>query len=146
MNFNFLGVYFYAIDSKNRLAIPSKFRSALDSQQELILTQGLEGCLNLYPLSSWAKLNEKMESIALNDKSEMRAFKRMLFSSAAEVSLDMDGRILIPQTLVEYAQLKREIAVVGGRDKIEIWAKSLWQEYQARHKTTFARHTANLEL
>ena len=146
MNPNFIGIYFYSMDSKNRLAIPAKFRASLQGQKEIILSQGLEGCLNLYPSEAWVKLTEKLESFPLKNKVEQRAFKRMLFASASNIEFDEEGRILVPQHLVQYGQLNRDIVVIGLGEKIEIWSKALWEKYQSRQKSAFARHASSLEI
>lgn len=143
---NFVGVYFYSLDAKNRLSIPSRMRSLLIGPRELVLSCGLEGCLNLYSSHSWIKLHEKLESTPLKNKSEQRAFKRMLYANASEVELDDDGRILISQNLIDYARLRREAAILGVGEKIEIWAKSLWLDYEKRQRNTFRRHASKLEI
>lgn len=145
-NPNFVGVYFYSMDSKNRLAIPSKFRFSFPNPKELVLSRGLEGCLTLYLLEGWLKLNEKLESMSLKNRTEQRAFKRMLYASACEVELDDEGRILIPQHLAVYGQLRREVSIIGLGEKIEIWAKHHWQNYQKKQSTAFTRHAAQLEI
>ena len=134
---NFIGLYFYSIDVKNRLAIPAKIRLFLSPKKELILSCGLEGCLSLYPSDAWTKLREKLELAPLKDKSEQRAFKRMLFASACAVEFDEEGRILIPQPLVDYAQLKNNVAIIGMGQKIEIWAKHLWLNYEKKEQIVF---------
>ena len=145
-NPNFVGSFFYSIDSKNRLAVPSKFRFYFRSRKELVLSQGLEGCLNLYPLEAWGQLKSRLETMSLKNKMEQRAFKRMLYSSASEVELDEEGRILIDQSLVDYAQLKREAAIIGLGEKIEIWSKEKWEAYRRRQKSAFSRHADELEI
>lgn len=92
------------------------------------------------------QLYEKLESMPLKDKSEQRAFKRMLFSSACEVEFDEEGRILIPQPLVDYAQLRNDAAILGLGQKIEIWAKHRWLVYEKKQRTAFSRHAAELEI
>jgi len=143
---NFIGVYHYSLDAKNRLAIPVKFRSSLEVQKESVLTQGLEKCLTLYSSSAWQKVKEKLDQYTLKNRVDMRAFKRMLFSSASEVSFDEEGRILVPQHLVGYAQLKKEVVLIGLGEKIEIWSKHLWEQYEKKQKVTFERHASELEL
>ncbi|MBI1979835.1 MAG: division/cell wall cluster transcriptional repressor MraZ [Elusimicrobia bacterium] len=146
MNPNFIGTYAYSIDTKNRLAIPAKFRQALRSQKELILSCGLEGCLQLYPLSSWARLGQKLEASMLRDKKGQRAFKRMLYANACNVELDEEGRILIPQNLILYALLKREAKILGVGEKIEIWSEAQWKKYERDQKTAFLKHASQLEI
>jgi len=143
---NFVGAYFYALDAKNRLAIPSKIRFLVAKPKDLVLTCGLEGCLNLYPSDVWKKIGEKLETMALKDRSAHRAFKRMLFASAAEVEFDDEGRILIPQHLSRYADLKRDAAIIGLGEKIEIWSKQRWTSYEKRQGGAFARYASQLEI
>lgn len=145
-NPNFIGSYFYSLDTKNRLAIPSKFRLFIRRPETLILSQGLESCLELYPTDSWVKLSEKLENISIKNKKEKRAFKRILFSNASEVQFDEEGRILIPQLLVDYACLKKEAAVIGMGEKIEIWAKHLWIPYYKKQQNSFIQHASKIEL
>ena len=143
---NFVGAYFYALDAKNRLAIPSKIRLAIRRPKDLVLTCGLEGCLNLYQGDAWQKIGEKLETMALKDRSAHRAFKRMLFASASEVEFDDEGRILVPQHLAAYAFLKREAAIIGLGEKIEIWAKQKWIHYEKKQRGAFARYASRLEI
>ncbi len=145
-NPNFIGTHYYSLDAKNRLAVPAKFRFYLEQDKELILTQGLEGCLNLFPQTSWTNLQERLNNASHKNKMEERAFKRMLFASASFVECDEEGRILIPQNLVEYSKLKREVAVIGMGRKIEVWSKILWQQYQKKQMASFARNSAQMEI
>lgn len=142
---NFVGRDFYTMDAKNRLAIPAKMRLSISGKKELILSRGLEGCLNLYPLNIWLDLNEKLESMPIKNKTEQRAFKRMFYANACEVDFDDEGRILIPQHLVDYAQLRKEVAIVGLVKKIEIWAKHLWLLYERKQQTVFKRLASRFE-
>lgn len=112
----------------------------------MVLCRGLEGCLYLYSFEGWEKLQLKLESQPLKNKSAQRAFKRMLFASACEVSFDEEGRILVPQTLVDYAKLKKDVAVIGLGQKIEVWSKNVWAVYERKHSGTFSRHAADLDI
>ena len=143
---NFVGVYFYAMDAKNRLAIPSKIRFAIKRPRELVISCGLEGCLNLYQGEVWQSIGEKLETTPLKNKSEQRAFKRMLYASACEVEFDDEGRILIPQHLASYADLKRDAAIIGVGEKIEIWSKPRWSAYEKRQRSAFQRYASQLEI
>lgn len=143
---NFIGTHYYSLDAKNRLAVPAKFRFYLEQDKELVITQGLEGCLNLFPQSSWATLQERLSGTPLKNKMDSRAFKRMLYASASFVECDEEGRILIPQNLVEYSKLKREVAVIGMGAKIELWSKSLWQQYQKKQMAAFSRNASQMEI
>ncbi len=143
---NFIGTHFYSLDAKNRLAVPAKFRYYLEQDKELVITQGLEGCLNLFPQSSWRILQEKLAATQMKNRLEARAFKRMLYASAGFVECDEEGRVLIPQNLVEFAKLKREVAVIGMGSKIEVWSKILWTQYQKKQMAAFNRNSSQMEV
>ncbi|WP_373898342.1 division/cell wall cluster transcriptional repressor MraZ [Haloimpatiens sp. FM7315] len=122
----FMGEYQHAIDSKNRMIIPSKFRENLGNT--FVLTKGLDGCLYCYPMDEWTRLEIKLKELPLTNKNA-RAFVRFFFSGANEVSLDKQGRTLIPQSLCEYANIIKEIVSIGVATRIEIWSKEKWEEY-----------------
>lgn len=122
----FIGEYQHAIDGKNRIIIPSKFREELGS--EFVLTKGLDGCLYAYPMNEWSVMEEKLKKLPLTSK-DARAFVRFFFSGANEVVIDKQGRALIPQNLCEYASIEKEIVSIGVSTRVEIWAKNKWDEY-----------------
>lgn len=122
----FIGEYQHAIDNKNRMIIPSKFREELGSS--FVLTKGLDGCLYAYTTSEWKILEEKLKGLPLTSK-DARAFVRFFFSGANEIEADKQGRALIPQNLMEYAGIEKEIVSIGVSTRIEIWSKSKWDEY-----------------
>ncbi|MTK12478.1 MAG: division/cell wall cluster transcriptional repressor MraZ [Clostridiaceae bacterium] len=122
----FIGEYEHALDSKNRIIVPSKFREELGNK--FILTKGLDGCLYAYPLSEWEILEQKLKNLPLTSKNA-RAFVRFFFSGANEIDVDKQGRSLIPQNLLEYAEVKKEIVSIGVSNRVEIWSKENWEEY-----------------
>lgn len=122
----FIGEYNHALDAKNRMIIPSKLRDELGNK--FILTKGLDGCLYAYPLNEWKILEEKLKSLPLTNK-DARAFVRFFFSGATEVELDKQGRGLIPQNLIEYANIEKEIVSIGVLSRVEIWSKNKWNNY-----------------
>lgn len=122
----FIGEYQHALDSKNRIIIPAKFREKLGSK--FVMTKGLDGCLYAYPMDEWAKLEEKLKALPLTNK-DARAFVRFIFSGAAEIEIDKQGRALIPQNLIEYAGIIKEIVTIGVLSRIEIWSKEKWNKY-----------------
>ncbi|SKA77076.1 MraZ protein [Clostridium sp. USBA 49] len=122
----FIGEYQHAIDNKNRMIIPSKFREFLG--ERFVLTKGLDGCLYVYTLDEWKILEDKLKKLPLTNK-EARAFVRFFFSGANEIDVDKQGRALIPQNLLEYAGIKKEIVSIGVSTRIEIWSKEKWEEY-----------------
>lgn len=122
----FIGEYQHGLDSKNRIIIPSKFRDEIGGK--FVLTKGLDGCLYAYTLDEWKILEEKLKALPLTNK-DARAFVRFFFSGASEVELDKQGRGLIPQNLIEYAGIEKEIVSIGVLTRVEIWSKQKWQEY-----------------
>ena len=122
----FIGEYQHALDSKNRIIVPSKFRIELGD--EFILTKGLAGCLYAYPMNEWKLLEEKLKKLPLTNR-DARAFVRFFFSGANEITVDKQGRALIPQNLIEYASIDKEIVSIGVSTRLEIWSKTKWNEY-----------------
>ncbi|NLK95853.1 MAG: division/cell wall cluster transcriptional repressor MraZ [Clostridiales bacterium] len=122
----FIGEYQHALDSKNRMIVPSKLREELGSK--FVITKGLDGCLYAYPLSEWKILEEKLKTLPLTNK-DARAFVRFFFSGASEVEMDKQGRGLIPQNLKEYAGIEKEIVSIGVLSRVEIWSKDKWNNY-----------------
>lgn len=122
----FIGEYQHAIDSKNRMIIPSKFREELGIA--FILTKGLDGCLYAYTMDEWKVLETKLKKLPLTNRNA-RAFVRFFFSGANEISVDKQGRALVPQNLIEYASINKEIVSIGVSTRVEIWSKEKWNDY-----------------
>lgn len=122
----FIGEYQHSIDSKNRMMVPAKFRQDLGGG--FIITKGLDGCLYIYTKEEWARIEDKLKTLPLTSK-EARAFTRFFFSGASEVDIDKQGRTLIPQNLIEYAKIKKDIVSIGVSTRIEIWSKENWEKY-----------------
>lgn len=122
----FIGEYQHAVDVKNRMIIPSKFREDLDDR--FVVTKGLDNCLYAYPMGEWANLEQKLKSLPLSNK-DARAFVRFFFSGAVECELDKQGRFVVPVNLIEYANIKKEIVIIGVSTRFEIWSKENWDTY-----------------
>ena len=121
----FMGEYNHTIDAKGRLIIPARFRELLG--EEFILTKGLDGCLSIYPLDEWNAFETKLRALPLTNKNA-RTFTRFFVAGATNCELDKQGRILVPQTLREFAGLEKEVVLTGNLDRIEIWSKEKWSE------------------
>jgi len=124
----FIGEYVHSIDAKGRMMIPSKYRVKLGGT--FVLTKGLDRCLSIYTLDGWNKFEEKLKTLPLSNK-EARQFTRFFLSGAEECSLDSQGRILVPQSLREYACLNKEIVSIGVSNRIEIWDLDTWKKYSS---------------
>ena len=128
----FRGHHEHSIDEKGRTSIPSKFREVLQKKYEderLIITN-FDHCLWAYPLKEWHEIEKKVSNLP-QFKKEVKALQRLFISAASECPIDKQGRILIPETLRQYAGLERDLIVVGMSNRIEIWDKMRWKnEYQ----------------
>jgi len=123
----FIGEYYYNLDTKGRMAIPSKIRNQVG--ETLIITRGLDSCLFLYEKKDWEQLAEKIKNLPLS-QANSRAFARLMLAGAMEVTIDNQGRILIPDYLRNYADLKKKIVLVGVYDRLEIWDEDNWNTYK----------------
>ena len=123
----FLGEFKHNIDSKGRVAIPVKFRTRLDGGA--IITRGLDKCLFLFPKTEWDSLVKKLINLPLA-KADSRAFVRLMLSGAGDVEFDLQGRILIPESLRRYSGLDKNIIITGLYNRIEIWNEAEWEKYK----------------
>ena len=121
----FMGEYNHTIDAKGRLIIPAKFRGLLGG--EFILTRGLDGCLSIYPMDEWKTFEEKLRALPLTNKNA-RTFSRFFVAGATMCELDKQGRILVPQTLREFAGLEKDVVLTGNLNRIEVWSREKWSE------------------
>ncbi len=141
----FRGRYEHALDSKGRISIPSKFREILHQKydDQLIITN-FDHCLLAFPNEEWNQLVEqKMSSFSILRK-ETSSFLRFFYSSAIECIIDPQGRLLIPQTLRDYANLKKDVVLLGEGRFIEIFAKERWQEEAKKAEEGFDQMRDNL--
>ena len=122
-----IGEYTHIIDAKKRLAIPSKLRRELGLKA--VITRGLDNCLFVFPLKEWQKLVEKLSNLPIGQK-DTRGFSRLMLAGATEVDLDSLGRILVPDYLKDYAQLKKNVIIAGVYNRLEIWDKIKWDNFK----------------
>ena len=134
----FYGEYEYTLDKKGRVVVPPDFRVFFKEHyvERLFLTRGLDKCLFLFTEEDWKTQESKFKSLPFT-KSETRKFNRLYFSGATQVSCDRQGRILVPKYLKDYAEIKRDVMVVGVSNRIEIWSKEKWHEYYESSKQSF---------
>ena len=125
----FIGEYRHSIDQKGRLAVPVKFRKALELGA--IVTRGLDGCLYLYPAEAWNVVAEKLAKLPMS-QSNSRAFARLMLAGAMDVVLDKQGRIVLPDYLRNYATIGKDVVVAGLYDRLELWDKATWETYKKR--------------
>ncbi len=136
-----IGEYIYSIDQKKRLAIPAKFRSKLG--RKAVVTRGVDSCLVIYPIVEWAKLAKKLQELPVS-KVDARGFARIMLSGAVDVILDKLGRILLPDYLKKYAGLKKEVAILGLSNRLEIWDNRKWEQYKQKKEKEVGEMVSNL--
>ena len=126
----FYGEFAHALDAKDRVIIPSKFRDIFKKKRigKFYITRGLDRCLFVFPENEWKAQDQKFKKLPFT-KQEARQFNRLYFSGAAEVSCDKQGRILLPPYLKEYAEIHEHVMIVGLSDRFEIWALEKWKTY-----------------
>lgn len=123
-----IGEYKHSLDPKKRLSIPSKFRKELG--EGAVITRGLDNCLFVFPSAYWHQLAERLGNMPLVQQ-DSRSFARLLLSGAMEVDFDSLGRILIPEYLKHYADLKKTAVVAGLYNRLEIWDEQRWEQYKS---------------
>lgn len=139
----FLGEYNHHLDPKGRLAIPSHFRE--EFKEGLVLTRGLDKCLVVYPPPEWEKMVEKIASLPTT-RIKARRIARFVFSSTFYLKLDGQGRILLPLSLRQYAELKKIVFLIGVNSYVEIWDKELWEKEKALTSQNAWQFTEEIEL
>ncbi|EKD49486.1 MAG: hypothetical protein ACD_63C00125G0004 [uncultured bacterium] len=123
----FIGEYSHSIDHKGRLAIPAKFKKEL--LRGAVVTRGLDNCLFVYTKNEWGKLAEKLSTLPISQKNS-RAFARLMLAGAMDVSLDSQGRIILPEYLREFAGIGKQVVIAGLYSRLEIWDMRKWQSYK----------------
>lgn len=128
----FLGEYSHTIDDKGRLTIPARFRGELAAG--LVVTRGFDQNLVVYPINEWEKLATDIMSRPVSD-TNVREFRRRVFSGAIDLEPDRQGRILLPPYLREFAAIQNEVTLVGMYNYIELWQADSWsavrQDFEA---------------
>ena len=126
----FSGAFEHSVDSKGRTVMPARIRAKLG--ETFVMTKGLEGCIWVFSEKRWPEVQEKLIPNGFLD-SRGRKLERFFMGAATETAPDKQGRIAISQILMDHAGIKPgdSVWVVGLTDKVEIWEKSRWEEFNA---------------
>lgn len=130
MRTRFRGINSVNMDSKGRIAIPVKYRNYLLEERGacLIITIDTnDKCLLLYPLPEWEEIEKQVEALPSFDQ-QARRLQRLLIGYATEVDVDKQGRILLPVMLRDYAELDKQVVLVGQGKRFELWSKDSWEK------------------
>ena len=121
----FEGGFSHNADTKGRIILPSSFREELGDS--LVITKGLDRCLYVFHVDIWNEYREKISKLPFSDPGT-RTFIRHFISFSSRLDFDANGRVLVPNTLREYAGIKRDILSMGAINHIEIWSKEYFDE------------------
>ena len=124
-----IGEYTHTVDDKKRISLPSKFRKEMG--KKIVITSGLDNCLFMYPQSEWKLIAGKLSGLGMG-QSDTRGFARFMLAGAVEIEVDSLGRILIPDFLRAFADLKNKVVFTGVMNRIEIWNDTKWTAYKER--------------
>lgn len=141
VNYMLTGEYRHTIDDKGRVIIPSKIRSEMGS--DIIITRGLDGCLFGYNSKTWNSIMDKLNTLPFT-KRDARNFTRFFTSGAITLEFDKQGRINIPGYLNEYANISKDVVIVGVINRIEIWSKDKWEEFMNSNVDSLSDISENL--
>lgn len=123
----FSGTYSHSLDTKNRLFIPARFREELG--EKFFVMRNVDGCLDIISIEDRDRLAEKLSKLP---RSQSADIKRFLFAAAGDCVADSQGRIVLPQQLIEYAALEKNVCIIGAVDHIEIWDEERYAEIRER--------------
>jgi MraZ protein len=142
----FRGQFEHAIDAKGRTSFPSRFRDVLaGTDLRLVLTRAVfDRCLHLYPLRGWEELEAKIAEMPQFDPHAV-AFRRMYLSAAIECELDKQGRILVPPSLREHAELQKDVVWAGMGRTAELWSKERWHAAHAMSEAELSSFKTAME-
>jgi len=124
----FFGEFEYKIDEKGRVLIPPIFRRELG--EGVVLTPGVEKCINAYPLAGWKKVAAAFTTGSISP-SKLRKLNRAIFATAFRLNIDGQGRIALPIPLREYAEIEDEVVITGVNTYLELWNKKQWEAEKA---------------
>lgn len=131
----FLGTYAPKLDDKGRVILPAKFRDELSGG--LVITRGQERCLYVFTEREFENVHEKIRQAPVSNK-QARDFLRVFLSGASQERPDSQHRVTIPATLREYANLGRDLTIIGAGSRAEIWDTATWDAYYESTEAAFS--------
>lgn len=120
----FIGTYQHNIDAKGRVIIPAKFREELGDA--FYVTMGINNCLFVLSKEQWNLFLEKLSGQPMSKATDI---SRFFCAGATEAVPNAQGRVLIPENLRKYANLDKDVTVIGSGNRVEIWNTEKWNEY-----------------
>jgi len=141
----FYGEYYHTVDRKGRLILPARFREICKEHgiERFFITRGLDKCIFMFNEEEWRVQEQKFKSMPFT-KQESRNFNRLFFAGAVEIVPDKQGRFIVPAYLKDYANIKRDVIIIGISNRIEIWNSATWKEFYANSSGGFEQIAENL--
>lgn len=135
---SFKGQATYSVDSKGRAAIPAKMRQVLmpDDQKTFTAVRGFDQCILAYPLSIWRKQEAEISALSIYNP-DNRDFIRLMLCQAEDVSLDSQGRVMLPKPLVNFAGIEDRVLIIGALRWIEFWNPATFEAHMAKRAANF---------
>lgn len=136
----FTSEYECKLDAKGRLVLPARIKNNLPDSlsNEIVIRRGFEPCLVVYPMVEYKKIFNKLAG--LNEfNEEHRTLQRNFFRGNVEAELDSNGRFLIPKKMLQYAQIEKDVTVVGAGNRIELWNPDVYEQYLIKDSTEFSK-------
>ena len=129
----FRGRYEHTVTNTGRVSIPSRFREVCRDKygEETFVITNFDQCLVAYPMKEWNEIETKISELP-QFRQDVTAFMRYLMGGAVDCPVDSQGRVLIPQSLRNHANINKEVVMIGMLKKIEIWAKETWDEQESK--------------
>ena len=128
------------LDTKGRLVLPARIKAQLPSGEgnELVIRRGFEPCLIIYPMVEFKKVFSKISGLSEFNE-EYRKLQRNFFSGTATVELDSNGRFVIPRNMLSYAQLEKDLTLVGMGNKVEVWNPSIYEKHLIKDSSELSK-------
>ena len=130
----FIGEVSHTIDSKGRIVIPARFRDGFTDN--LVVTKGLDGCLNIYTVEQFDKIAENLDNLPPT-KRDAREYVRLFVAKALPCEIDVQNRINLSSTLIQEANLVKQCVFVGAINHIELWALDAWEKWYQDHNDSY---------
>ena len=129
----FIGEFSYTIDTKGRLNIPSKFRQSLskDNKNTFVIARGLDKCIWVYPLIEWKQIEKNLRDLSSLSITHRR-FIRNTARYATPSTYDKQGRVMLNSSLIEFANLDKDVLIIGMINKMEIWNPNILEEIEKK--------------
>jgi len=130
------GTHERVLDDKKRLTLPKRCRDQMGDPEVLFVTPGPDECLWIYTKEGLEDLAARVDAAPAAD-AEARVFRRLYFAQTEQVDVDRAGRILVPDRLGQFANLKHDVVLLGVRNHLELWDTERWKNYLAQHSPRF---------